>query len=90
MDEEIAQAVAQMRLPGAEGDGDDGEGVEGGIYTVPQRGHPPPFNWPNASRLVADHVAAGAFESAARLLEDTLGIVQLKPFKQHFLDIYAK
>uniref|UniRef100_A0A914R8F4 Coatomer alpha subunit C-terminal domain-containing protein n=1 Tax=Parascaris equorum TaxID=6256 RepID=A0A914R8F4_PAREQ len=41
------------------------------------------------ARLVADHVAAGAFDSAARLLQDQLGIVRIEPFKQHFLTAFA-
>ncbi|KAL3074516.1 hypothetical protein niasHS_015346 [Heterodera schachtii] len=87
VDEDIAQAVEQMRLPGA---ADDEEAEGEGAFTVPQRGHPPPFHWSSTSRLVADHVAAGAFDSAARLLEQQLGIVRLKPFKPHFLALYAK
>ncbi|KAL3122765.1 hypothetical protein niasHT_005482 [Heterodera trifolii] len=87
VDEDIAQAVEQMRLPGAAEDEEaDGEGA----FTVPQRGHPPPFHWSSTFRLVADHLAAGAFDSAARLLEQQLGIVRLKPFKPHFLSLYAK
>uniref|UniRef100_A0A914GUL9 Coatomer subunit alpha n=1 Tax=Globodera rostochiensis TaxID=31243 RepID=A0A914GUL9_GLORO len=86
VDEDIAQAVEQMRLPGAAEDEAEGDGA----FTVPQRGHPPPFHWPNNSRLVADHVAAGAFESAAGLLEEQLGIVQLNPFKAQFLALHAK
>lgn len=60
------------------------------FYAVPQRGQPPTFHWPNNSRLVADHVVAGSFESAARLLVDQLGIVRLEPFKQLFLTAYAR
>jgi coatomer protein complex subunit alpha (xenin) len=73
-----------MRIPGA----DDEESSD--VYAVPQRGHAPSFYWPETSRLVADHVSAGAFDSAARILEETIGIVQLAPFKSLFLSIYAK
>lgn len=63
---------------------------ESQFYAVPQRGQPPTFHWPNNSRLVADHVVAGAFESASRLLADQLGIVRMEPFKQLFLTTYAR
>uniref|UniRef100_A0A914ZVK8 Coatomer subunit alpha n=1 Tax=Parascaris univalens TaxID=6257 RepID=A0A914ZVK8_PARUN len=62
---------------------------EDGFYSPPTRGQPPAYYWPNSSRLVADHVAAGAFDSAARLLQDQLGIVRIEPFKQHFLTAFA-
>ncbi|VDO56868.1 unnamed protein product, partial [Onchocerca flexuosa] len=65
------------------GDDDDN------FYTAPSRGQPPSTYWPNNSRLVADHVASGAFDSAARLLCDQLGITRIEPFKQLFLTTYA-
>uniref|UniRef100_A0A0M3J4F2 Coatomer subunit alpha (inferred by orthology to a human protein) n=1 Tax=Anisakis simplex TaxID=6269 RepID=A0A0M3J4F2_ANISI len=40
--------------------------------------------------LVADHITAGAFDSAARLLQDQLGITRIQPFKHHFLTAYAR
>ncbi|VDK27188.1 unnamed protein product [Gongylonema pulchrum] len=40
--------------------------------------------------LVADHVAAGAFDSAARLLREQLGIIRIEPFKQLFLTACAR
>ncbi|VDM97379.1 unnamed protein product [Thelazia callipaeda] len=60
------------------------------LYTVPSRGQPSSFYWPSNSRLVADHVASGSFESAARLLRDQLGITHIHPFKQLFLLTYAR
>ncbi|KAK6009925.1 WD domain, G-beta repeat protein, partial [Ostertagia ostertagi] len=56
---------------------------------VPNRAQPPPSHWPANSRLVADHVAAGSFESALRLLHDQLGVVNKKPFKEVFMATYA-
>jgi coatomer protein complex subunit alpha (xenin) len=63
---------------------------EESFFAPPTRGQPPTFHWPNNSRLVADHVAAGSFDSAARLLMDTVGVIQIAPFKQLFLSTYAK
>jgi hypothetical protein len=40
--------------------------------------------------LVADHVAAGSFKTAALLLKEQLGIVCLKPFKSVILHAYAR
>ncbi|CAI5439371.1 unnamed protein product [Caenorhabditis angaria] len=45
--------------------------------------------WPNASRLVADHVAAGSFETAIKLLRDTIGVIDAAPFKEVFLRVYG-
>ncbi|KAK5969632.1 Coatomer alpha subunit, partial [Trichostrongylus colubriformis] len=56
---------------------------------VPNRAQPPPSHWTANSRLVADHVAAGSFESALRLLHDQLGVVNKKPFKEVFMATYA-
>ncbi|KAJ1346487.1 hypothetical protein KIN20_001277 [Parelaphostrongylus tenuis] len=56
---------------------------------VPNRAQPPSSHWPSNSRLVADHVASGSFESAFRLLHDQLGVVNRKPFKDAFMAVYA-
>ena len=37
-----------------------------------------------------DHIVAGSFESACRILHDQLGIVNFEPYKQHFLTNYAR
>lgn len=52
---------------GAGGDGEDG------FYVAPTRGLPPSQHWANNSRLAADHVLAGSFETAKRLLADQIG-----------------
>lgn len=62
----------------------------GSGFVVPQRGQPPSFYWPNNSSLVADHVAAGSFQTAARLLKKQLGITNITPFKELFLSAYAR
>jgi coatomer protein complex subunit alpha (xenin) len=49
-----------------------------------------PQQWTNNSKLVVDHVLAGSFESAARLLHDQIGVVDLVPFKQLFMTTYAR
>ncbi|KZV85020.1 Coatomer, alpha subunit [Exidia glandulosa HHB12029] len=44
--------------------------------------------WVRNSPFAADHVAAGAFESAMQLLNSQCGIVNFAPLKPLFLDIY--
>lgn len=65
-------------------------GDETDFFSVPAHGQPPSTHWANNSRLVFDHVTAGAFDSAARLLTDQLGVISLEPFRQLFLSTYAR
>ncbi|KAG0232011.1 hypothetical protein BGW42_008522 [Actinomortierella wolfii] len=44
--------------------------------------------WCQNSPLAADHVAAGAFESAMQLLNRQVGAVNFEPLKEHFMSIY--
>ncbi|KAK6730515.1 hypothetical protein RB195_007150 [Necator americanus] len=89
-------------LAGTADDGEEGWDVEDDLaipdvptsignedVVVPNRGQPPTTHWPANSRLVADHVAAGSFESALRLLHDQLGVVSREPFKEIFMSTYA-
>jgi coatomer protein complex subunit alpha (xenin) len=65
-------------------------GDEDNEFFAVQSGYPSSFHWPNSTRLVADHVAAGSFKTAALLLKEQLGIIRLKPFKSVFLHAYAR
>jgi coatomer protein complex subunit alpha (xenin) len=78
----VSIAVANLKVT----DGDE----DSSAIVVPQRGQPASFYWPNNSRLAADHVAAGSFDSAFRILEETLGIINLEPYKQLFMLEFAK
>ncbi len=53
---------------GASGAG--GEGEDEGYFVPPTKGQGPPANWANNSQLAMDHIVAGSFESACRLLHD--------------------
>jgi coatomer protein complex subunit alpha (xenin) len=44
--------------------------------------------WSNNSNLAADHVAAGSFESAMRLLNQQIGVVNFSPLKSLFMSLY--
>ncbi|KAI6182222.1 Coatomer subunit alpha [Aphelenchoides bicaudatus] len=65
-------------------------GDEQNEFFAVQPGHPTSFHWANNSRLVADHIAAGSFKTAALLLKEQLGIIRLKPFKSVILHAYAR
>lgn len=63
---------------------------DGSYFVAPTRGISLPQQWTNNSKLVVDHVLAGSFESAARLLHDQIGVVELEPFKQLFVSSYSR
>ncbi|ORY79491.1 coatomer alpha subunit [Protomyces lactucae-debilis] len=48
-----------------------------------------PEIWQRASPVPADHIAAGAFESAMQLLNRQVGIVNFAPLQERFMEIYA-
>lgn len=50
---------------------------EDGYFVPPPRGHPPTQGWTQRSHLALDHVLAGAFESATRLLHDQVCFVHI-------------
>lgn len=62
---------------------------EDGFFVPPPRGQPPTHSWTNKSQLPADHILAGSFESATRLLHDQVGIVNFEPLRDHFLLAFA-
>jgi coatomer protein complex subunit alpha (xenin) len=60
-----------------------------GQFAAVQRGQPLPGRWVQTSTLAADHVAAGSFETAMRLLNRQIGVVNFAPLKRLFLQIRA-
>ncbi|CAB3408946.1 unnamed protein product [Caenorhabditis bovis] len=56
---------------------------------VPNPAPPVSSEWPTASRLAADHVAAGSFDTAIKILRNTIGVINAAPFKEVFLRVYA-
>lgn len=66
--------------------GDDDEGY----FVPPTKGNSPAHNWANNSQLPVDHIVAGSFESACRLLHDQLGAVEFEPYRQLFLTNFAR
>jgi len=79
---------------GSDSDGGE-EGGEGGgkaseYYAVPPKGVPTSQFWTQNSQLVADHAAAGAFDSAGDMLTKQAGITNFAPFKAAFLAAFAQ
>lgn len=63
---------------------------EDGFFVAPSRGVPTVQMWVNNSKLAADHILAGSFETAFRLLHDQVGVVNFEPFKQLFMVSFAR
>lgn len=57
---------------------------------LPTKGVSPPQHWINNSKLVVDHILAGSFESAFRLLNNQVGVVEFEPYQSLFLNTYAR
>jgi len=66
------------------------EGDDGGYYVAPTRGQTPMQGWAAHSQLAIDHATAGAFESAFRILNDQIGVVNFLPFKPLFMAAYGR
>ncbi|XP_059622164.1 coatomer subunit alpha isoform X1 [Phlebotomus argentipes] len=66
----------------ASGDGSGG-------FVAPTKGLSQAQIWSSNSQLVADHLRAGAFDSAFRLLNDQVGVVNFAPYKKLAMNIFA-
>lgn len=63
-------------------------GESGGGYEAPSRGLTQSQVWANNTNLVGDHLRAGSFESAFRLLNDQVGVVDFGAFKPLFMALF--
>ena len=61
-----------------------------GFFVAPTRGQSIAQQWVNSSKLPVDHVLAGSFETAMRLLHDQCGVVAFGEYKQLFMQTYAR
>ena len=61
-----------------------------GYFVAPTKGTNPRQIWANNSSLPMDHILAGTFESACRLLHDQVGVVNFEPYKEKFMANYAR
>jgi coatomer subunit alpha len=57
---------------------------DGDFFVAPTKGVPQPQIWTNGSLLAADHIRAGSFESAFRILNEQVGVVNFEPYKKLF------
>jgi coatomer protein complex subunit alpha (xenin) len=57
-------------------------------FVAPTEGVSENSLWAQNSGVAADHIAAGAFDSAMQILNRQKGIVKFEPLKSHFLAIY--
>jgi len=88
-DENDGWGMDDIELPddvGGAADADTGA-LDGGIFIAPTAGVPPSRRWTEKSGVAGEHVAAGEFDSAMKLLSRQLGIVNFAPLKQHFIDL---
>jgi len=58
------------------------------FLVLPQSGPTYTQIWCNNSLLAADHVAGGSFESAMKLLNNQIGVVNFAPLKPYFISLF--
>eukprot|EP00897_Mesotaenium_endlicherianum_P007973 jgi/Mesen1/7203/ME000371S06296 len=59
------------------------------FFSAPTHGVPISQRWVQRSSLAGEHAAAGAFDTAMRLLSRQLGLKNFAPLKAMFLDLYV-
>ncbi|XP_030921093.1 coatomer subunit alpha, partial [Geospiza fortis] len=64
--------------------------AEDGFFVPPTKGTSPAQVWCNNSQLPVDHILAGSFETAMRLLHDQVGVTNFGPYKQLFLQTFSR
>uniref|UniRef100_A0A8C2ZI24 Coatomer subunit alpha n=1 Tax=Cyclopterus lumpus TaxID=8103 RepID=A0A8C2ZI24_CYCLU len=67
-----------------------GGGSEDGFFVPPTKGMSPTQMWCNNSQLPVDHILAGSFETAMRLLHDQVGVVNFEPYKSLFMQTLSR
>lgn len=84
--EEDLDLPPELDVPAGAGGGAEGEG----FFVPPTKGISPTQMWCNNSQLPVDHILAGSFETAMRLLHDQVGVVCFEPLKPLFLQAYSR
>lgn len=64
--------------------------TEDGYYSPPTKGISPTQHWINNSQLVVDHVLAGSLETAFRLLNDQVGVVEFDAYQSLFMNTFVR
>ena len=65
-----------------------GDSKDGNYFVAPTKGVPQTQIWTNGSRLVADHVRSGSFDTAFAILNEQIGAVNFAPFKKLFMFLF--
>lgn len=90
-DENDGWGMDDLELPaelmGGDAAAGDISGFDSDVFVAPTPGVPPSQRWTEKSAVAGDHVAAGDFDSAMKLLSRQLGIVNFAPLKQQFVDL---
>ena len=76
------EAATPASASGADGDES--------YFVAPTKGTNPRQFWANNSSCPVDHILAGTFESACRLLHDQVGVVNFEKYKTLFMTNYAR
>ncbi|XP_076090931.1 coatomer subunit alpha-like isoform X1 [Mytilus galloprovincialis] len=79
-----------LELPADLDVGPSGGDSAEGYFVPPTKGTSQTQVWCNNSQLPVDHVLAGSFETAMRLLHDQVGVVSFDTYKQLFLQTYSR
>ena len=85
VDDEELDIPADLVVPTADATSD-----ETGFFVPPTKGTSIAQLWCNNSKLPVDHILAGSFETAMRLLHDQVGIVDFNEYKNIFVQVYAR
>jgi len=86
-DNELDIPADLIAATGADPSGGD---ESAGFFVAPTRGTSIAQAWCNNSKLPVDHVLAGSFETAMRLLHDQVGVVDFAEYKSIFVQTYAR
>uniref|UniRef100_UPI00358FCA42 coatomer subunit alpha isoform X1 n=1 Tax=Myxine glutinosa TaxID=7769 RepID=UPI00358FCA42 len=84
VDEDL-ELPPELEVPGG-----SGVEVDDGFFVPPTKGTSQAQVWCNNSQLPVDHILAGSFETAMRLLHDQVGVVNFGPYKPLFMTTFSR
>mmetsp|Transcript_31726 Transcript_31726/g.82114 ORF Transcript_31726/g.82114 Transcript_31726/m.82114 type:complete len:1227 (-) Transcript_31726:281-3961(-) len=87
-DDEGGWEMEDLDLPTDVGADESFTGTGKSQFVAPTPGVPPQQRWQQKCNLAGEQVAAGAFDTAMRLLSRQLGIVNFAPLKSMFLETH--
>ncbi|XP_063689653.1 coatomer subunit alpha-like [Bolinopsis microptera] len=64
--------------------------VTGGSYNPPAIGTSTAKRWADNSQFAVDHLMGGSVDSAMRLLDDQVGVVDFNPYKSLFMQVMGR